>query len=179
MFRQKIKDFTRKIHKYVENRQLMNEIMETTITRQKYLQYLIQLNEIYKSIENNKVFVETELDIKFQEKCQEDINVLSENNKEYTNLLEITNIYCNYLKQISNKDVIMAHAYVRYMGDFYGGKIIKTKLHKDFPKNVYNVKENKTIIIDYIENKIENKEYFLSELHHAFMSYISIFESIK
>ncbi len=178
MFRKELKDFVYDIHKYVENTPIMTKMINSTITNEEYLRYLIQINSIYKSIEQNEEFIKLGWNIKFQEKCNKDIEEMSMIDKQ--KLFGITKIYSKYIKNLKNVDAIVAHAYVRYMGDFFGGTIIKNKLPSCLPKFVYDIEKNqKQYIIDYIEHKIVNKELFQVEVHHAFMAYASILEILN
>lgn len=178
MFRKEIKSYINDIHRYVENLDIMKHIMNSTISDISYLKYLIQLYSIYNSIEHNEQFKKLGWNINFVTTCKKDIDIIL-NNISNQEILEITAIYSNYLKNITNTDMIVAHAYVRYMADFYGGTIIKKHLPSHLPLNVYKIdKSIKTNITDYIENNVQNKELFLSEVQHAFMAYSSILNKI-
>ena len=178
--RKKAKALTARIHKYVENLPIMKEIMSSDLDPKRYLKYLIQIQGIYNAIESNKTYSELGWNVYLSENYQSDINSIQTMfgicEYEY---LEITDIYASYLSSIKNKDALAGHAYVRYMADLFGGSFMANKLYNKFPIEAYNIdRKNIKIITEYINNNIENKELFLSEVHNAFMSYAAILQII-
>lgn len=180
MIRNNIKQNTKDIHKYVENLPIMKKIINKTIIPELYLTYLNQLLYIYKAIENNKFFFTLNCDISLYDKCKLDIDNIKKNFKlNNDNVLEITKIYCNYLENINDFNIFIAHFYVRYMADLMGGSIIKKKLQDLFPTNVYNIDKKYISNIDIIiNNNINNKQLFYSEVHHSFSMYSVILTTL-
>lgn len=177
--RDQAKNSSKRVHKYVENLPIMKQILSSSVKPDKYYNYLIQIQAIYRSIENNKCFDQFNLRLDCDKLCQNDINQMK--NKflllDQGKIFEITNIYCQNIDQINNPDLLAAHIYVRYMADLMGGKIIKNIIKNRFPTSVYDLDLGcKDVIVDYINNKVRNKELFLSEVTSAFMSYASILQ---
>lgn len=178
--RKKAKVITSRIHKYVENLPIMKEIMSSDLDPERYLKYLIQIQEIYNAIEYNKIYSELGWDVYLAENYQSDIKLIQSNFLIFDyKYLEITDIYASYLSSITNKDALAGHAYVRYMADLFGGSFMANKLYDKFPIEAYNIDRKQIkIITEYINNNIENEELFLSEVRNAFMSHTAILEMI-
>lgn len=178
MLRDRIKTDTKNIHKYVENLPIMKQILESNITPQKYLNYLCQLKHIYRAIETNYYYEMLDWDFNLYQKCNHDIEELQKKfNLKTPEILPITQIYCDYLAKLTIIH-ISAHAYVRYMGDIYGGSIIKNKLDTEWSTTVYDIENKDTKkqqIIQFI-NELYCYDIFKSEVNSAFMSYASILQ---
>ena len=178
MLRNKVKNDTKEIHKYVEKLPIMKAILSNSISSSNYLNYLIQLSYIYKSIESNKLYEKLEWNIKLYNNSIKDIKILSKDN-EVIVPYSITTIYCNYLSCIDNIDILAGHAYVRYMADLMGGRILKKKIEKNFPTNVYdieNITDTKDKIIDYINKCVSDYKLFETSVQHSFSLYAAILQ---
>ena len=175
MLRQLIKKQTKDIHKHVENLPVIKKILSCEISNENYSQYLTQLLYIYKELEEHKFFKKLNID-KLYNKCKMDIDQL---NVPDLQILDITKIYCNYLKDIDNFDLFVSHCYVRYMADLMGGQIIKNKIQNKFPVNVYDIdKKNIPIIVNFVKN-VNDDKLFCTGVHHSFSLYSSILLTLK
>lgn len=175
--REIIKNQTRNIHNYLENLPIMSQIINQKITPQNYINYLNQIKHIYNVIETNNCYKSLNIDIFIYQKCDNDITQIEKlYNIKRSVVYPITNIYCSYLSDIKDPDIMMAHCYVRYMADLSGGFIIKKKLPQEWSTTLYDINDlkYKKAIIEYINNKIMNQQIFISEVHHSFMAYSSI-----
>ena len=75
---------------------------------------------------------------------------------------------------ISSKTRLLAHIYVRFYADAYGGKIIARKLKaNNLPIESYIGKLDDSIE-EYINNSITDHETFIAEVHVAYLSYCGI-----
>lgn len=182
MLREKVKLATKDIHKYAENLPIMRKIISAIVTPSEYINYLNQLFSIYKTIEDHPVYKALNWNISLKNQCQLDINHIKKTLTPTTPTfytLEITDIYVDYLNKIETKEQMIAHAYVRYMADLMGGKIMCSKIRHILPTNVYSTdKAAIKKIVKSINEEINDELLFTTEVHNAFMSYISILSQL-
>lgn len=173
---------TEEIHRYVEKSPMMSGIINSCFNTEGYLPYLVDIKDIYRTLESLIVKAKIPLDIVgHSESVQLDYDELSE-------LAELvsTNSQCSipcrsyitYLNTLTDPVRIVAHIYVRVLADLSGGKIIKLKLTKaKYPTRTYDFDVKvKDQIIDYINTQIppELHERFIGECHLSFLSYSGI-----
>ena len=178
MIREKAKNITKEIHKYVENSLIMTRIMDKSVTPKEYVNYLNQISHIYKFFETNNIFKSFGW-ISLYNRCLEDIEEIESTHTVKRNPIKReTKMYLNYLETMKdNKTVICAHAYVRYMADLFGGQIMKRQLTKaGYPTNVYDFYGDVKIIRGIITTTIEgcDETLFVCETHHSFTCYALI-----
>ena len=65
MLRNKVRNLTKDIHKYVENLLIMDSIKKSSISPQSYHNYLTQLQSIYYTIENHAFFKDKEFTLAY------------------------------------------------------------------------------------------------------------------
>lgn len=141
----KLSLITKPIHREVEFAPFFQKILAGKINTGAYLQYLVNLLPVYETLENalrnlpeNSPFnilciPELERTIKLSW----DIDVLKF--VDECSFLKLKNYvssksaedYATYLKQISHTKphLLIAHAYVRYLGDLAGGQILKLRIN--------------------------------------------------
>ena len=126
-----LKELTQSKHDEAENLEFSKLLLSGNITKEQYGKYLYQMMLIYNGLEG--------VAQKFG--LLEELPDLRRTPKIYTDLTELfgTNYNCGWVKEaldyykylltIANdpagKERIMAHVYVRHMGDLYGGQMIK------------------------------------------------------
>lgn len=59
-------------------------------------------------------------------------------------VLPATDEYCKYVRSIENPQQLMAHIYVRHMGDMYGGQLMKKVVPE--PATMYNFNDRVELI---------------------------------
>ncbi len=64
--------------------------------------------------------------------------------------------YSDYLSTINDPEKILAHVYVRHMGDLSGGQIISKKLKNKFPTNFYKFSIDTEILKEKLREKLNN-----------------------
>ena len=178
MIREKAKNITKDIHKYVEKSSIMTKIMDKSVTPKEYVDYLNHVAHIYQFFEENVIFKSFGW-ISLYDRCMEDIEEIeSAHTVKRSEVKDETNMYLNYLESMKdNKTVICAHAYVRYMADLFGGQIMKRQLTKaGYPTNVYDFYGDVKTIRGVIATAIEecDETLFVCESHHAFTCYALI-----
>jgi len=122
-----LREITNAKHREVEQTPLIQYLMSGAVTAEHYTSYLFELHAIYRTLESAGSSVIANLPgIERSERIAAD---LSELDSHYNRpLLIATQRYIAYLEQlVANKqtaDLILAHIYVRHVGDLYGGKLM-------------------------------------------------------
>ena len=120
-------EYTRDKHKEAESSDFVKYMFTGTITKEHYIVYLQQMFHIYNAIETAADSInlfEGLSDLRRTDRIKQD---LDEFGFEAGTPFESTHRYINHIKELSATDPskIMAHVYVRHMGDLYGGKMIQ------------------------------------------------------
>ncbi len=136
---------TKTIHKEVEQHEFVKKILSDSIEGKDYLQHLVDLHAIYQSLEDGlranlkkTPHIQT---IYFEELCREnglqrDLKLLREAcNQRPIECSQSANDYVLHLNHLADSTplLLVAHAYVRYLGDLSGGMILKQHLEKKWP----------------------------------------------
>jgi len=122
-----LKDATWAKHREIEKLPLIQTMFEGKFNEVMYANYLFELKYIYKQIEdlsNKHGITEGMPDLDRYESICKDIEELGINFDR--DLVPSTTEYLQYLEKLSNENpkMLMAHVYVRHMGDLYGGKLM-------------------------------------------------------
>jgi len=116
-----LKELTSEKHREAETQPFLKSIFAGNVDRKKYSEYLYQLLIVYNVLENKaddfKLFEGIE-DIKRAKQIELDWVELARNDP-IPRLNASTINYCTYLNELTDKDKIMAHVYVRHMGDLF------------------------------------------------------------
>ena len=125
-----LKEATAEKHRIAESLPLIKSIFNGEVDKYKYTDYIYQLYFIYYTLESHSsevgLFDGIE-ELKRAPRVRSDFIDLASKNYNHTVLKE-TNKYLNYLDSIFFDDLVnrrqrlMAHVYVRHMGDLFGGQ---------------------------------------------------------
>jgi len=123
-----LKDLTWEKHKEAESQPFIKSIFENRVDTNKYIDYLYQLRLIYSVMENHadrlNLFEGIE-DIKRTKAITLDFAELANGNQGSYRMNLATKEYLQYLDTIrTDQDKLMAHIYVRHMGDLFGGQAL-------------------------------------------------------
>jgi heme oxygenase len=146
-----LKELTHEQHKNAERSLFVKKLIKGQITTYEYYVYLSNQFNMYTTLEDlaqEAGILDDIMEIKRSNQIAKDLKELeTEYNFEYTNPLPSTQKYIKYLHTISNDpDKLLAHVYVRHMGDLSGGQIIKRFVpgsgnHYNFETDVHVLKE--------------------------------------
>lgn len=129
-----LKELTHEKHRAAERTAFSKLLISGDITKEKYAEYLYQLVLVYNGLEG----VAKSLNL------LEDLPDIERTHKIYQDVVELAGIdhsiswnestidYYKYLMNLVNdpdaKNKVMAHLYVRHMGDLYGGQMISKRV---------------------------------------------------
>jgi heme oxygenase len=127
-----LKEHTDAKHREAEDTPFVQYMLHGNISVPDYVRYLQQMHAVYVTIEN---FAERAglladfPDIKRAQYMAEDLAELGYTNQ--VQLLPSIQRWCDHVEDLytsGQQDQIMAHVYVRHMGDMYGGKAIAKRV---------------------------------------------------
>jgi heme oxygenase len=198
---EQLKERSKKEHQEVESTPFMAKLARGELLDKEYVGYLIALKGIYSQLEkelaaNNQMkalenFVTDEFKVLYRttaiEKDLEAFGVKDE--APVAGVQE----YVDHLKEISHAKphLLIAHVYIRYLGDLFGGQMIKKKLEPLWPDKVafYHypapldkrpmmfVKEFKEMLDGALESEREMEEV-VGEALWAYKQHTAIFSNL-
>lgn len=124
-----LRDITNAKHREVEALPMIQTIMQGNITKEQYVCYLFELTNIYDVLETLAKNCGVLKGLEGIERTEALTLDLEELDPNYHRLLTQSTLnYIAYLTSLAaNKDkhhLLLAHIYVRHMGDLYGGKLM-------------------------------------------------------
>lgn len=170
-----LKEYTNSKHREVEALPMIQCIMKGPSVEQ-YVYYLYELKEIYRVLEShaNQKGILNGLD--GIERYQNLVNDIDELHLNYSRSLHNETLqYFNYLDNLVliNSKMLLAHVYVRHMGDLYGGKLMARVVPGS--GTAYNF-SNRPELIKAFNNKLTLD--LANEANVAFDFFIRIFKSM-
>lgn len=167
----KVKTDTQTLHELAEKTELSKKLANGTINKDEYVRYLASKYLISYAIESR---LSVSADITRQHKILSDIKSVAYN--LYANHYVLSAM--QYSQRLFKLPITQLHAhyYVNYLGDLYGGKLIKSKLpyqakHLEF--------DNRAECISEVRSVITETDAFVNESKLAFQSIIHIYEQIQ
>ncbi len=173
---------TKTIHKEVEQHAFVKQILSDEIEDKHYLQHLVDLHAIYQSLEsglraNLKKISEIQ-SIYFEDLCRE--NGLQNDVKQLKEACNGGHIECSqaaldYVRHLNhladfNPLLLVAHAYVRYLGDLSGGMILKQHLEKKWPDAIEFYDFTALLKKHGKKNSWDFKEFFKDKLNQMLLN---------
>jgi heme oxygenase len=123
-----LRELTAYSHARAENTHFMRLFMAKALNEEEYMEYITQLSVIYTALEfaAEKVGILQELKgIERAAKVRADVAELNKKLGKQSILHWETVMYYNEIARMTDKEEILAHFYVRYAGDMYGGQMLK------------------------------------------------------
>ena len=175
-----LKELTHENHRKAERMNFSRKMVSGDITKEEYSLYLAQMSKVYNSLESlaHELGLVKELHgIDRTERINEDLVELAgeDHNLEF---LPSTREYVEYINNLRDdpfvKRKLMAHIYVRHMGDLYGGQIIAQKVPGS---GKFYQFDNKEKLIKNLRNYISDD--LADEANKAFEFNIKILGSLN
>ena len=146
-----LRDLIKQKHDRAENHAFVKTLFAGKLPTKVYAEFLYNQLFIYRALEvtaTNAGALNDIENIKRVEKIEKDLEFFN-----YTDLKihPSTYQYISYVKEITDVDKLIAHIYVRHMGDMFGGSMIKKVTSG--PGNMYEF-ENKSELIQKLRLKL-------------------------
>jgi heme oxygenase len=153
-----LKDLTKEKHTDAERTAFAKLLLSGNISPEDYAKYLAQMLEVYSILEHQAAAADLLTDLKGIGRAKaiyEDLTELNPNPN--IEILPATRKYIEYLLELGadseRQHLLMAHIYVRHMGDLYGGQIISKRVPG---KGRFYQFENKDSLIADIRAKLDD-----------------------
>jgi heme oxygenase (biliverdin-producing, ferredoxin) len=131
---------TKSVHEQIESMDFILALRNLKLSQKEYAQYLADLKVIYEALENgledNQELpaIKAVYDPKINrvQKLEADLRSFESENLKPT---EAAKEYAEHLQNLSKQApaYLLAHAYVRYLGDLSGGRMMKKYIEQLFP----------------------------------------------
>jgi heme oxygenase (biliverdin-producing, ferredoxin) len=128
-----LKDLTAEKHKNAERTEFAKLLLSGKISEQDYAHYLLQMLEVYSVLEDHAAGAGLFADLNGLARAPgiwADYAELNAANPAQPRVLQATQDYITYLNQVAETrpNDLLAHLYVRHMGDLYGGQMIAKRV---------------------------------------------------
>jgi len=127
-----LKELTSEQHRNAERQAFVKEMFSGTISNERYAKFLFNQHPQYNLLETLAMvhgLFDDMPELRRAPKIHEDYQDLMKGTEEQPVLLPVVKEYMDYLMSISeDPDRLMAHVYVRHMGDLFGGQMISKKV---------------------------------------------------
>lgn len=145
-----LRDLTKNAHDKAENTPFMRLLIAKAIKVEEYQLYVTQMALIYAALEPVAEKAGLFADLQGIQRLPNIRKDLAELNTLVGTPAEIINstvFYYNEIRKLKDPQKIMAHVYVRYAGDLYGGQMLKplspgSGLWYDFGSNLPTLRQN-------------------------------------
>ena len=124
-----LRDLTQRMHEAAETQPFAQQLIKGEVSNRKYATYLFNQHPQYNLLETFGM-LHGLIDLRIAPKIHADYQELwKEFNPDQPPLLPVVKEYMNHLKTImEDPKKLMAHLYVRHMGDLSGGQMIAKKV---------------------------------------------------
>ena len=123
-----LKELTQERHKAAEGTKFMQAVFDRTLPMSVWIDYTYQKYSWYKVIESRAQalgLLENLPGIERADLILADYEEMMQG-RESRNYLKLeTTDYCNYIRDLTDPNAVLAHLYTWHMGDMFGGQMIK------------------------------------------------------
>lgn len=128
-----LREFTNAKHREAESKPFVQYLLGGTITKEHYVMYLQQMFPVYAILEYYAELAGLIQDLPDLKRSNYILQDLAEFSSGYPNKkYESTQKYRKHIEELfytpEKRHLLLAHIYVRHMGDLYGGKIIAKRV---------------------------------------------------
>jgi len=154
-----LKELTKQKHQDAERTEFAGLLLSGNISKELYARYLAQMLEVYSKLEYHCAKAGLLSDMPGLGRAMNIFEDIKELDVPVDNLklLESTSQYSEYLFNLAEDEskhkLLLAHLYVRHMGDLYGGQMIAKKVPGS--GKFYEFK-NRTELIEKIRSKLDD-----------------------
>lgn len=158
----KLRELTMEHHKNAERSNFAKKLISGKILRSEYAAYLCNMWRVYNCLEMCAVKynlfegIGTIKRAKFIKMDYLDIVGLKKELTDHVYTCSSTLEYIDYLSSLEDPEKLLAHIYVRHMGDLSGGQIIAKKLRGKFPIKFYMFSEDTEVLKEKLREKLNN-----------------------
>jgi heme oxygenase len=127
-----LRELTAENHAKAEQTPFMRLFIAKAITEAEYMKYITQLAMVYTALEHaaDKFGILKELPgITRLNNLRSDVFELNTKLGMQSEIVWGTLAYYNFIVNIKDRETLLAHFYVRYSADMYGGQILKSLAH--------------------------------------------------
>ena len=171
-----LRELTSVKHKEIEDMPFTQYMLSGKINEEDYAKYLYQMIDLYKVLEEeaSKFNILDDMpDLPRYYQLKHDYEELVGQNIQHP-ILPATAEYCNYIKALTTSDDILAHMYVRYMGDMAGGQQIKKLVPGS--GSFYDFKDMRNLLMTF---RMKLKDSMADEAIKAFNFNIAITRQLQ
>lgn len=150
-----LKELTWEHHKNAERQEFVKELMSGNISKKRYATLLFNLHPQYNILEVTAKLYDL-LDIRRAPAIHADYTELWNETEQYQPaLMPVVKEYMDHIMSISqDPDKLMAHIYVRHMGDLSGGQMIAKKVPG--AGTMYQFDEDVNVLKERIREKLDD-----------------------
>lgn len=199
----KIRKNTGNLHSAAEKSGILKRIVDGNASVESYVEYLYNLKEMYRAIEetieNNKdnetIKVFSTPELYRSHLIEKDLEYFSKDSTEKYELLASTVAFVERMKEISatNPELVVAHAYTRFIADLFGGRTFVSLLSVNYKVseeglNYYNcdaIKNIRAYVMEYA-SKINNmnlskelEEKLITEVSNSYIYNMAISQELE
>ena len=184
---ERLKEETTELHEKAEAHPLMKSFIEGNYKKEHLFQYLVNLRPLYESVEQRLIIkqIHKNFDLCRSRLVSKDIAMLYKEgivNENNTNILELKKSTIDWVANqwvVDNTDFLISDLYVRWLADFYGGRVFAKSLNPYV--NSYQVKDVKSAISsvrDVIDSAKIAEESIICRSNSFFEFHIDLFDQI-
>ena len=174
-----LKELTWEHHKNAERQEFVKELMSGKITKERYATLLFNLHPQYNILETFARLYDL-VDTRRAPSIHADYHELWDETEQFQpQVLPVVKEYMDHIVSIQqDPDKLMAHIYVRHMGDLSGGQMIKKRIpgkgtFYDFEGDVKEIKESiRAKTNDSMANEAKICFDYATELFKDMMQYV-------
>ena len=171
-----LRELTSVKHREIEDMPFTQYMLSGKINEEDYAKYLYQMIDLYKALEEvaSKFNILDDMpDLPRYYQLKHDYEELVGQNIQHP-ILPATAEYCSYIRDLTTSDDILAHMYVRYMGDMAGGQQIKKLVPGS--GSFYDFKDMRNLLMTF---RMKLKDSMADEAIKAFNFNIAITRQLQ